>query len=81
MPKGEHKNVLEFTGLDELAAFMQRDLVLRYKWSQNLKLSDQSKRGLDWLRDPENRRVGPVEWERITVSENVSALEPSIVTP
>ena len=74
-------NILEFTGLDELAAFMQRDLVLRYKWLQQLKLSDESKRGLKWMRNEENRRVGPVEWERITVSENVSALEPSIVTP
>ena len=81
MPKGEHWNILEFTGPDELAAFMQRDLVLRYKWSQKLKLSDESKRGLDWMLDKENRRVGPVEWERITVSENVSSLEPRIVTP
>ena len=81
MPKGEHWNILEFTGLDELAAFMQRDLVLRHPWSKKLKLSDESKRGLKWMLNPENRRVGPVEWERITVSENVSALEPSIVTP
>ena len=36
---------LEFTGLDELAAFMQRDLVLRYKWSQQLKLSDRVEEG------------------------------------
>ena len=39
----------------ELISFMQRDLVLRYKWLPNLKLSDESKRGLDWLSDERNR--------------------------
>ena len=81
MPKGKHDGVLEFSGLDELISFMRRDLVLRYKWLPDLKLSDESRRGLDWLRDERNRNVGPVEWERIRVNENVSALEPSIITP
>ena len=81
MPGGEHWNVLEFSGVSELISFMQGDLVLRYKWLPNLKLNDESKRGLDWLRDEKNRSVGPVEWERIRVNENVSALEPSIITP
>ena len=34
-----------------------------------------------WLEDEENRRVGPVEWDRCRVNEDVAALEPSIVTP
>ena len=34
MPKGEHKNILEFASLTELIAFMQRKLVLRYQWSR-----------------------------------------------
>ena len=55
--------------------------MLRYKWLPGLKLSDESKRGLDWLQDEGNRKVGPVEWERIRVNENVSALEPTIITP
>ena len=81
MPKGSHANKLEFSGVSELIAFMEKSLVLRYKWLPDLKLSDESKRGLDWLRDERNRAVGPVEWERIRVNENVSALEPSIITP
>ena len=81
MPKGEHDGKLEFSGFDELASFMHKDLVLRYKWLPGLKLSDESKRGLDWLQDEGNRKVGPVEWERIRVNENVSALEPTIITP
>ena len=32
LPDGEHWNVLKFAGLNDLAAFMRKDLVLRYKW-------------------------------------------------
>ena len=72
--------MLKFAGLNDLAAFMRRDLVLRFKWSNKLRLSSEGKAALKWLEDEDNRRVGPVEWERISVNENVSALEPSIVT-
>ena len=81
MPKGRHDSVLEFSGVNELISFMQGDLVLQYKWLPGLKLSDQSKRGLDWLRDEGNRMVGPVEWDQVRVNENVSELEPTIITP
>ena len=81
MPRGKHWNVLKFSGLDELISFMHGDLVLRHQWSTNLKLSDESKRGLEWLEDSEKRRVGPVEWDRIRVNENVGSLEPSIIDP
>ena len=80
LPDGEHSNVLKFAGLNDLAAFMRRDLVLRYKWSNRLRLSDEGRKALRWLEDDSNRRVGPVEWDKITVNENVSALEPSIIT-
>ena len=53
---------------------MDKDLVLRFKWLPNLKLSDESKRGREWLEDEANRRVGPVYWNRIRVNENVAAL-------
>ena len=72
---------LEFSGVNELISFMEKSLVLRYKWLPDLKLSDESKRGLDWLSDERNRSVGPVEWEHVRVNKNVSALEPSIITP
>ena len=81
MPDGEHSNVLEFSGMSELQSFMQKDLVLRYKWLGDLRLSDESKRGLEWLSVGKKRRVGPVEWERIRVNENTGSLEPSIITP
>ena len=83
LPKGKHKNELEFSGFNELISFMKGDLVLQYKWSAGIhkKLSDESRRGLAWLQDEDNRLVGPVEWERIRVNDNVSALEPTIVEP
>ena len=80
MPSGEHWNVLEFAGLEELLSFMRRELILQYPWSDNYKPSDDAKRGMDWLADEQKRWVGPVEWDRIRLNENVSALEPSIVT-
>ena len=79
MPDGEHRNNLEFGNLSELLSFMNRELVLRYKWLPNLELSDESKRGRDWLADASNRRVGPVHWNRVRVNENVAALEPSVL--
>ena len=79
LPDGEHNNVLEFGSLKELQYFMDKDLVLRFKWLPNLKLSDESKRGRDWLEDDENRLVGPVYWNRVRVNENVAALEPEAV--
>ena len=41
LPDGEHWNVLKFAGLNDLAAFMRRDLVLRFKWSNRLRLSSE----------------------------------------
>ena len=81
MPGGKHSNKLEFSGMNELQSFMQKDLVLQYKWLRDLKLSTETSRGLKWLSNAENRRVGPVEWERVRLNENVGALEPSIVIP
>ena len=79
MPDGKHWNVLEFASLKELQSFMQKDLVLQYKWLPNLHLSDESKRGLEWLKNESNRRVGPVHWNRVRVNENVAALEPTVL--
>ena len=79
LPDGEHWNVLEFASLRELRYFMDKDLVLRFKWLPNLKLSDDSKRGREWLEDEANRRVGPVYWNRIRVNENVASLEPMVL--
>ena len=77
LPRGEHDNKFKFANMNELLSFMRRELVLQYKWLPKLKLSDESKRGLNWLADEANRRVGPVHWSRVRVNENVAALEPS----
>ena len=77
MPSGKHWNVLEFGNMNELLNFMNKDLVLQYKWLPQLQLSDETKRGREWLEDAANRRVGPVYWNRIRVNENVAALEPT----
>ena len=79
LPDGEHWNVFEFANLSELISFMRREMVLQYKWLPDLKLSDESKRGLDWLEDESNRLVGPVRWNRVRVNENVAALEPRVL--
>ena len=79
LPGGEHWNRLKFGNLSELQSFMRRELVLQYKWLHRLDLSDASKRGLEWLEDEGNRRVGPVYWNRVRVNENVAALEPTVL--
>ena len=81
MPDGEHDNVLTFSGVNELISFMEGDLVLEYKWLPKLRLSRESMKGLKWLKNEKNRLVGPVEWDEVEVSDNVAALEPSIITP
>ena len=55
--------------------------MLQYKWIKNFKLSDEMKAGLKWLKNEKNRLVGPVEWDRIRVNENVAGLEPTIIEP
>ena len=82
LPKGKNKNELEFSSFNELIDFMEGDLVLQYPWTSGLrkKLSKASKEGFAWLKDEENRNVGPVEWEQIRVNDNVSALEPRVIT-
>ena len=79
MPSGEHWNILELGSLTELQNFMSKDLVLQYKWLTKLRLSDESKRGLEWLMNENKRRVGPVYWNRVRVNENVAALEPTVL--
>ena len=79
LPDGEHWNVFNFANLTELISFMRRELILQYKWLPGLQLSDESKRGLEWLEDVSNRLVGPVHWNRIRVNENVAALEPTVL--
>ena len=79
MPGGKHWNILKFASLQELGYFMDKDLVLRFKWLPKLKLSDESKRGREWLENVANRRVGPVYWNRVRVNENVAALEPAVL--
>ena len=76
---GEHWNVLEFASLQELLSYMRKEMVLQYPYLPKLELSDESKRGREWLEDESNRRVGPVRWNRVRVNENVAALEPSVL--
>ena len=69
MPDGEHDNVLEFANISELIAFMEGDLVLRYGWLPKLKLNREGMKALAWLKNENNRRVGPVEWNEVEVSD------------
>ena len=81
LPDGKHKNELVLNGLGELLDLMKGNLVLQYKWSANYKPSRAVKNCIAWLEDEENRNVGPVEWDRVRLNEDVAAVEPSIITP
>ena len=81
LPSGRHSNKLKFNGLSEVLDFMNRELVLQYRWSEKYRPSSKAKEGMAWLADEENRYVGPVEWDRVRVNENTGSLEPTIVTP
>ena len=81
LPGGEHKNELVLNGLGELLDLMKGNLVLQYKWSAGYKPNKAVREAIAWLEDEENRRVGPVEWDRVHLNEDVAAVEPSIVTP
>ena len=81
LPGGEHKNELTLNGLGDLLDLLKGNLVLQYPWSAKYRPSKAVRKGMAWLEDEDNRRVGPVEWDRFRINEDVAALEPSIVTP
>ena len=81
LPDGKHKNELVLNGLGELLDLMKGNLVLQYKWSSKYRPSKEVREAMRWLEDEEARRVGPVEWDRVRINEDVASLEPSIVTP
>lgn len=81
LPSGEHKNEFVLNGFSELLDLLKGNLVLQYPWSARYKPSKAVREGMAWLEDEENRNVGPVEWDRVRLNEDVASLEPSIVTP
>ena len=81
LPSGEHKNELVLNGLTELLDLMKGNLPLQYKWSAKYKPSRAVRDGMKWLEDTTHRNVGPVEWDRVRLNEDVASVEPSIVTP
>ena len=81
LPKGKHKNEMVLNGLGEFLDLLKGNLVLQYPWTANYRPNKAVRRAIAWLEDEENRRVGPVEWDRVRLNEDVASLEPSIVTP
>ena len=81
LPGGKHKNVLELAGLSELLDLMKGNLVLQYPWSAQYRPSFDVRAGMAWLEEESKREVGPVEWDRVRLNEDVASIEPSIVTP
>ena len=79
--EAKHKNKLELNGLGELLDLMKGNLVLQYKWSAKYKPSPRVREAIKWLEDESHRQVGPVEWDRVRLNENVASVEPSIITP
>ena len=80
-PSGKHKNKLTLNGFRELLDLMKGNLPLQYPWSAKYRPSKAVREGIKWLEDGDQRRVGPVEWDRVRLNEDVASLEPSIVTP
>ena len=81
LPGGKHKNEFVLNGFSELLDLMKGNLVLQYPWSAKYKPSKAAREGMAWLEDEEQRNVGPVEWDKVRLNEDVASLEPSIVTP
>ena len=81
LPSGKHKNKLTLNGFRELLDLMKGNLPLQYPWSAKYRPSKEVREGIKWLEDGDQRRVGPVEWDRVRLNEDVASLEPSIVTP
>ena len=81
LPGGKHKNTFVLNGLDELLDLLKGNLPLQYPWSSKYKPNAAVRVGMAWLADKENRNVGPVEWDKVRLNEDVASLEPSIVTP
>ena len=80
LPDGKHKNELVLNGFSELIDLIKGNLPLQYPWSAKYRPSKETKEGLAWLEDVSNIEVGPVEWDRVRLNEDVASLEPSIVT-
>ena len=81
LPGGRHKNEFVLNGLGELLDLMKGNLPLQYKWSARYKPTPEVRKAIAWLEDVNNRRVGPVEWDKVRLNDDVASLEPSIVTP
>ena len=80
-PGGKHDNVLGVRGLrrpDGLHAARSGTCATSGAPRSEAERRLQARTG-KWLADESNRQVGPVEWERIRVNDNVSALEPTII--
>ena len=81
LPSGEHKNEFVLNGFSELVDLIKGNLVLQYPWSEKYRPSMETKEGVAWLEDVKHIEVGPVEWDKVRLNEDVASLEPSIVTP
>ena len=81
LPGGKHKNELVLNGFNELVDLIKGNLPLQYPWSAKYKPSKETREGLAWLENVSNIEVGPVEWDRVRLNEDVASLEPSVVTP
>ena len=81
LPGGKHKNEFVLNGLGDLLDLLKGNLVLQYPWTSKYRPNKAVREAIAWLEDEENRRVGPVEWDKVRLNEDVAAVEPSIVTP
>ena len=81
MPRGEHWNVLKFSSISELQQFLAKELILSYPWMEKFVPTDTMKRGIKWLKNDENRQVGPVEYDEVTVNEGTARMQLTDITP
>ena len=81
MPSGEHWNILKFSSISELKQFLAKELTLSYPWMEKFVPTDTMKRGIKWLKNDENRQVGPVEYDEVTVNEGTARMQLTDITP
>ena len=66
--------------MNELIAFLKRELVLRYPWTEDWKPSKEVRQGLKWLENKRHRNVGSFTYEKVVEAQNVSALLPQSIS-
>ena len=79
LPDGRHDHKYTFAGFAEFVDFLNGNLSLRYPFMDNYRPDRDVRAAIRWLENTANRQVGPVEWDRVSVNDDVAALVPTLL--